>query len=131
VILFPIPISNYSGHSKIDFEMATLKKRLGASIFLTILSLATVILLLVRSNSNVHTQTDLVLQKIGLGSVEGYTDLLRWGTTEDDEDDEVEKGEGMRVVVFGDSWVSDEHGIGGRSWAGILCQEVCFLKCTG
>ncbi|KAF4637578.1 hypothetical protein G7Y89_g496 [Cudoniella acicularis] len=103
--------------------MAQLKRRFGASIVLTVLSLSTVILLLYRSN--VKTQ----LQKIGLGtSLDEYTGLWSWGA-EADEDGESE----LRIIVFGDSWVDDrlsdneaERGKG-KSWARIMCEEI---NCT-
>jgi hypothetical protein len=95
--------------------MATLKKRFGASIFLTVLSLASIILLLARTS--VHTQ----LQKIGLGSSLSM-DILSWGKTE-----KGGNGYGARVVVFGDNWVDDSVQEGkGRSWTRVLCNEVCF-----
>lgn len=97
--------------------MATIKKRLGVSVFATVLSLTTVMLLLMRSN--VHTQ----LTKIGLSS-----GILGWGKKEG----EVKNGEGARVVVFGDSWVDGTAVEGeegrGRSWPRVLCDEVCFLE---
>lgn len=96
-------------------EMATIKKRLGASVFLTILSLASLVLLLVRSN------------RLG-GSPDEYTDLLGWKGSDENEDFSTRGGDGPRMVVFGDSWVADaaqeEEEGKGKSWTEVLCDEV-------
>ncbi len=94
--------------------MPALKKRLGASICLTAFSLITIILLL--PSSRVSTQ----LQKIGLpSSIDQY---WNWG-----EEEEEDVG-GIRLVVFGDSWVDHTVEDGqtgkGKSYAEVLCDEV-------
>jgi hypothetical protein len=93
--------------------------RVGASICLSVFSLVSIILLL--PSSKVSTQ----LQKIALGTtLDEFPTLWNWGPATDDERD----GEGIRLVIFGDSWVADsldgEMGKG-RSWAEALCEEVC------
>jgi hypothetical protein len=91
--------------------------RLGASVFLTVLSLVSIILLLPSSKVSIK------LQKIALGqSIDDYGGLWDWVSGDDD----VEGG--ARLVVFGDSWVDDtiedsESGKG-RSWAEVLCEVV-------
>ena len=91
--------------------------RVGASICLSVFSLVSIILLL--PSSRVSTQ----LQKIALGTtLDDFPTLWNWGKGAEDSD-----GEGVRLVVFGDSWV-DDSGDGvkgkGKSWAEILCEEV-------
>ena len=91
--------------------------RLGASVFLTVLSLVSIILLLPSSKVSIK------LQKIALGStIDNYGDLWGWGSG-----DATEEG-GVRLVVFGDSWVDDTLEDGesgkGRSWAEVLCEVV-------
>jgi hypothetical protein len=91
--------------------------RLGASVFLTVLSLVSIILLLPGSNVSIK------LQKIALGeSIDNYGGLWDWVSG----DDAVEGG--ARLVVFGDSWVDDtieDSGSGkGRSWTEVLCEVV-------
>ena len=85
--------------------------QVGASICLSVFSLVSIILLL--PSSQVSTQ----LQKITLG-----TTLWDWGSSEDDE----YEGDGVSLVVFGDSWVddSDDGEKKGRSWTEVLCEEV-------
>jgi hypothetical protein len=108
--------------------MATLKRRLFASVLLTLLSLVSIMLLLPRSRVD-------QLQKITLGTTIdlGMGDMVLWGWGSGEvEDDRVEEsGEGVRLVVFGDSWVDDsvnveKEGNGkGKSWPKVLCEEVC------
>jgi hypothetical protein len=105
-------------------SMPVFKRRLGASICLTVFSIVSIIMLL--PSSQVSTQ----LQKIALGgSIDNVAALWDWGT---DEGDEEEKG-GIRLVVFGDSWVDDtvENGQSGKgkTWVEVLCEVVCSLKC--
>lgn len=105
--------------------MPVVKKRLGASIVLTVLSLVSIILLLPRSRDG--------LQRIGLGStIDGS--LWIWGT--EYEEGEEEGGDGIRLVIFGDSWVDDkvEKGLEGQgsSWGQVLCEEargIAFELC--
>jgi len=97
--------------------MATLKKRLGFSIILAIVSLTSVFFWLLRADVK-----EMVLQRIGVGEYEG---ILNWSTEPEGEG----KGEGGRIVVFGDHWVAgpikgEEGGV--RSWVGVLCEEVCL-----
>jgi hypothetical protein len=96
--------------------------RLGASVCLTVFSLVSIILLLPSSQVSTH------LQKLALGtSIDKYTDKLwNWGS-DVDEDDDIE--DGIRIVVFGDSWVDDTveesaNNGKGKSWAEVLCEEV-------
>jgi hypothetical protein len=100
-------------------SMPVFKRRLGASICLTVFSIVSIIMLL--PSSQVSTQ----LQKITLGgSIDNVAALWDWGT---DEGDEEEKG-GIRLVVFGDSWVDDtvENGQSGKgkTWVEVLCEVV-------
>jgi hypothetical protein len=92
--------------------------RVGASICLSVFSLVSIILLL--PSSRVSTQ----LQKIALGTtLDDLPTLWNWGKDGEGENE----GEGVRLVVFGDSWVGDdEDGVKGkgRSWAEVLCEEV-------
>jgi hypothetical protein len=90
--------------------------RVGASICLSIFSLVSIILLL--PSSQVSSQ----LQKIALGTtLDDLPDLWNWAKAEDGEWDN-----GVRLVVFGDSWVDDgdEMSGKGRSWAEVLCEVV-------
>jgi hypothetical protein len=99
--------------------MPAMRKRLGASILLTILSLISIIILLPTSRVSTH------LRKIpGLNTtINNYAGLLNWATS-----DQPQVGSGIRMVVFGDSMVDSkiEKGEGGkgRSWTEVLCQEV-------
>jgi hypothetical protein len=99
-------------------SMPAVKKRLGASILLTVLSLVSIILLL--PTSRVSTR----LQKIALGSTIDSS-LWEWGSEEGEED---LGGDGIRLVIFGDSWVDDTVENGqegkGKSWGEVLCEEV-------
>ena len=92
--------------------------RLGASICFSVFSLVSIILLL--PSWQLSTQ----LQKITLGTtLENFPALWNWGTDTDDETG----GEGVRLVVFGDSWVDnslDEEKGKGLSWPEVLCEEV-------
>lgn len=101
-------------------SMPALRKRLGASIVLTLLSLISIILLL--PTSRVSTQ----LHQIALGTtLEGS--LWTW-TSSYDESEEDLGGDGTRLVIFGDSWVDDTIEKGqdgkGKSWVDYLCEEV-------
>jgi hypothetical protein len=101
--------------------MPTLRKRLGASIFLTCSSLVSIFLLL--PNSTVSNR----LQEITIGyRIDEYGKLFPWGQ-EDEPEDEVED-KGLRLVVFGDNWVDngDENG-NQNGWTEALCKEVGFL----
>src|ERR1700693_1285585 len=103
-------------------SMPALRKRLGASIVLTLLSLVTIILLL--PTSRVSTR----LQKIALGTtIDGS--LWSWSSSYEEVEEDL-GGEGTRLVIFGDSWVDDtiENGQGGKgkSWADYLCEEVRY-----
>ncbi|KAF7916966.1 uncharacterized protein EAE98_010397 [Botrytis deweyae] len=100
--------------------------RLGASVFAMVLSLMTILALLPQSRYTEH------LRKIEIGgtSINDVTDgLWDWASGDDDGGDGEEGG--VRLVVFGDSWVDDtieENGDGkGRSWTEVLCEE---LSCT-
>lgn len=102
--------------------------RLGALVFAGVLSLMTILALLPQSRYTEH------LRKIEIGgtSINDVTDGLWDWANGDDDAEEGEEG-GVRLVVFGDSWVDDtieENGDGkGRSWTEILCEEVCcFLR---
>lgn len=70
------------------------------------------------------SQVSSQLQKIALGTtLDDIPTLWNWGTTQDDE----MEGDGVRLVVFGDSWVDDsldETKGKGRSWAEVLCEVV-------
>lgn len=97
--------------------------RLGVSVFLSCLSLVSIILLL--PNSRVSTR----LQKITLGtSLDNYVpDIWKWASGVDNNDDYVVE-DGIRLVVFGDSWVDDTIAAGeakkGKTWVQKLCDEV-------
>lgn len=100
--------------SSISSPMPTLKKRLGASIALAVLSIVSFVVLL--SNFRVSTK----LQRIALG---GNIDdkLWRWRGGE---------GDGIELVVFGDHWADGGVSVGGdrgESWIKVFCHEVsCF-----
>ena len=104
--------------------MFNIRKRLGASILLTILSIVSIYLLL--PDSKVKQ-----LQKITLGTTIQYPDLWKWGSDEEVVDDEEEdNGNGIRLVIFGDSWVDDwteGHDGKGNNWPQVLCDEACFI----
>jgi hypothetical protein len=92
--------------------------RFGVSVCLTVFSFVTITLLL--PNSKVGTQ----LQKIALeASVDGL-----WNWMPDDIDG---FKDGMRLVVFGDSWVDNTVELGeegkGKSWTEVLCNEVYII----
>ena len=68
------------------------------------------------------------MQKIAQAtSIDGS--LWEWGLNE--EGDEDLGGEGIRLVIFGDSWVDDTiekgHEGKGKSWDEVLCEEVWVL----
>ena|ERR1700761_2671529 len=97
-----------------------LHTRLGLSVCLTVFSLVSIILLL--PTSRVSTQ----LQKIALGtSIDNYR-LWNWGWSDDAIED------GIRVVVFGDSWadntIEDGEDGKGRSWTEVFCDEVWYAQ---
>ncbi|KAE8452862.1 hypothetical protein EG329_013134 [Mollisiaceae sp. DMI_Dod_QoI] len=104
--------------------MFSLRKRLGASILLTVLSLVLITLLLPSSKAK-------QLQRVTLGTTIEYSDLWRWGSDEDVDEEEEDNGNGIRLVVFGDSWVDDviEEGQEGKgnNWPQVLCDEI---NCT-
>ncbi|KAI9644252.1 hypothetical protein NHQ30_007607 [Ciborinia camelliae] len=102
--------------------------RLGASVFAMVLSLMTILALLPQSR---YTEHLLKIERLGATSINDV--LWDWGNNRGDDVEEGEEGEegGVRLVVFGDSWVDDrieENGDGkGRSWTEVLCEE---LACT-
>ncbi len=101
-------------------SMPALRKRLGASIVLTLLSLVSIVLLL--PTSRVSTR----LQKIALGTT---LDDQMWSWSSSYDEGEVDLGgEGTRLVIFGDSWVDQTVEGGqdgkGKSWVDYLCEEV-------
>jgi hypothetical protein len=102
--------------------MATLKKRLFASVVLTFMSLMSIMLLLPRSRVD-------QLQKITLGTT--MDGIWKWGNGEVEDYKVEETGGGIRLVVFGAGWVNDEVEKGGsgkgRSWPEVLCEEVSLL----
>jgi hypothetical protein len=103
-------------------SMPALRKRLGASIVLTLLSLVSIFLLL--PTSRVSTR----LQKIALGTtIDGS--LWSWSSSYEEVEEDL-GGEGTRLVIFGDSWVDDTIESGqdgkGKSWADYLCEEVRY-----
>lgn len=96
--------------------------RLGALVFATVLSFITILTILPQSRYTEH------IRKIEIGgtSINDVTGgLWDWASGDDGEEG------GVRLVVFGDSWVDDrieENGSGkGRSWTDVLCEEVCVL----
>lgn len=101
-------------------SMPALRKRLGASIVLTLLSLVSIVLLL--PASRVSTR----LQKIALGTTLD-DQMWSWSSSYDEGEEDL-GGEGTRLVIFGDSWVDDTVEGGqdgkGKSWADYLCEEV-------
>ncbi|CZR53181.1 uncharacterized protein PAC_03059 [Phialocephala subalpina] len=104
--------------------MFNLRKRLGASILLTVLSLVSITLLLPSSKVK-------QLQKVTLGTTIEYSNLWKWGASDDVVDEEEDNGNGIRLVIFGDSWVDDliedGHGGKGNNWPQVLCEEI---NCT-
>jgi hypothetical protein len=107
-------------------SMFNIRKRLGASVLLTLLSLVSICLLL---PSKVSTR----LQRITLGTtIDNYADLWKWGSESRLEDEDGNGGDGIRLVVFGDSWVDDTIEKGqegkGKSWPQVLCEEVSPLR---
>lgn len=103
-------------------SMATLKKRLIALVVLALLSLCSIVLLLPSSKV-----TELTLGT----SIDKFGDMWKWGSEEVEDDLVEETGGGIRLVVFGDSWVDDtteQGGSGkGKSWTEVLCEEI---NCT-
>jgi hypothetical protein len=105
--------------------MSIVKKRLGASILLGCLSMVSIILLLPSSIVSTH------LQKITVGyGFDDYGNLFKWAD-EDELDEDVDEDDGVRLVVFGDSWADDvvdkgekERGLG---WTSVLCEEVSTI----
>ncbi|KAH8811827.1 hypothetical protein F5884DRAFT_291932 [Xylogone sp. PMI_703] len=95
-----------------------LHSRLGASLLLSLLSLVTVVLLLPRSNIGSK------LQEVALSK--DYKNLWNWVSQDD-----LDGGDGLRLVVFGNSWADDivEEGDTGKgiSWVKVLCHEI---KCS-
>ena len=97
-----------------------LHTRFGVSVCLTIFLIVSIILLLPSARIATH------LHKFPFGdSLNNYRNGIwkGWGSPEDDE---VEGG--VRIVVFGDSWVDDAVEEGetgrGRSWVDVVCEEV-------
>jgi len=101
-------------------SMPAVRKRLGASIVLTLLSIISIIVLL--PPSRVSTR----LQKIALGTTID-TSLWSWSSSNEELEEDL-GGDGTRLVIFGDSWIDDTIEDGqegkGRSWADYLCEEV-------
>ena len=102
-------------------DRARLPRRLGFLVLISVLSLVWIVLLL--PSSKVSSK----LQQIALGSsINTYGELWGW-----DSEDTREEG-GVRLVVFGDSWVDDNAEDGktgkGRSWAEALCEAVRSLS---
>ncbi|PQE27906.1 Esterase SGNH hydrolase-type protein [Rutstroemia sp. NJR-2017a BBW] len=98
--------------------------RLGALVFAAILSLLTILTLLPETRVTEH------FRKIEIGgtSLNDVSDKVwDWAAGGDDDDEEG----GVRLVVFGDSWVDDtieEYADGkGKSWTEVLCEE---LQCV-
>lgn len=102
--------------------MFNVRKRLGASILLTLLSIVSICLLLPSSQVK-------QLQIVTLGTAIEYSDLWKWGGSDLVEDEEDDNGNGIRLVILGDSWVDDwvEEGQDGKgnNWPHGLCDEVC------
>lgn len=101
--------------------MFNVRKRLGASILLSVLSIISICLLL--PSSRVRK-----LQEITLGTTIDYTDLWNWSSDEVFDDEEEDNENGIRLVVFGDSWVDDWSDGGqegnGNNWPQFLGDEV-------
>lgn len=101
-------------------SMPALRKRLGASIVLTLLSIISIILLL--PPSRVSTR----LQEIAHGTTID-TSLWSWSSSNEELEEDL-GGDGTRLVMFGDSWIDDTIEDGqegkGKSWADYLCEEV-------
>ncbi|PQE30019.1 SGNH hydrolase-type protein [Rutstroemia sp. NJR-2017a WRK4] len=98
--------------------------RLGALVFAAILSLLTILTLLPETRVTEH------FRKIEIGgtSLNDVSDKVwDWAAGGDDDGEEG----GVRLVVFGDSWVDDtieEFADGkGKSWTEVLCEE---LQCV-
>lgn len=104
--------------------MFNVRKRLGASILLTFLSIVSIGLLLPSSRVK-------KLQKITLGTTIDYTELWNWGSGEVVDGEEENNGNGTRLVIFGDSWVDGWREQGqeetGNNWPQFLCDEVCSM----
>ncbi|PQE10532.1 Esterase SGNH hydrolase-type protein [Rutstroemia sp. NJR-2017a BVV2] len=99
--------------------------RAGALVFAAILSLLTILTLLPETRVTEH------FRKIEIGgtSLNDVSDKV-WDWASGGDDDDEEEG-GVRLVVFGDSWVDDtieEYADGkGKSWTEVLCEE---LQCV-
>ncbi|KAK0104014.1 hypothetical protein ONS96_005119 [Cadophora gregata f. sp. sojae] len=107
--------------------MANLKKRLAGAVLLTVLSILSICLLLPKSRVGTR------LQNVTLGTaIENYSSLWRWH--EDSSSGEEDIGGGIRLVVFGDSWVDDtpeNQGNKGKSWPEVMCEEInCTSRLT-
>ncbi|KAG4421335.1 hypothetical protein IFR04_005518 [Cadophora malorum] len=108
--------------------MANLKKRLAGAVLLTVLSMMSICLLLPNSRVSSH------LQKITLGTaIDNYSSLWSWH--EDESSGEEDAGGGIRLVVFGDSWVDDtleeSQDQKGKSWPEVMCEEInCTSRLT-
>ncbi len=103
--------------------MPAVRKRLGASIMLTLLSIISIIVLLPTSRGSTR------LQKIALGTTID-TSLWSWSSNNEELEEDL-GGDGTRLVIFGDSWIDDTIEDGqegkGKSWADYLCEEVRSL----
>ncbi|KAH6712800.1 hypothetical protein BKA61DRAFT_675056 [Leptodontidium sp. MPI-SDFR-AT-0119] len=108
--------------------MANLKKRLAGAVLLTVLSMVSICLLLPNSRVSTH------LQNITLGTtIDNYSGLWSWH--EDESSGEEDVGGGIRLVVFGDSWVDDtveeNQEAKGKSWPEVMCEEInCTSRLT-
>jgi hypothetical protein len=103
-----------------------LHTRFGLSVCATVFLIVSIILLL--PTSSITPQ----LQKIPFGNaIENYRNGFwnGWGPLDEDEYED-----GMRLVVFGDSWVDssvDVNDIGkGLNWVDVLCEEVATIMLT-
>ncbi|EPE28520.1 hypothetical protein GLAREA_09641 [Glarea lozoyensis ATCC 20868] len=107
-----------------NFSLPTPKRRLGASIFLSFLSLSSIYYFLC-DRASVGTRLQKISEATGLG---GYTGIWKWGDGDGLEVDEEGSGEAVNLVVFGDSWVDDTPQSGqsgrGKSWARVVCEEI-------
>jgi hypothetical protein len=100
------------------------RRRLGASIILSFLSLSSIYFFL-----GDRTGLGIKLQKIGeVTGLEGYGGIWNWDEDSGEGNGGKDGGEGVKIVVFGDSWVDDKVRSGesgeGKSWARVLCEEV-------
>jgi hypothetical protein len=114
--------------SRSNCSLPTPKRRLGASILLSFLSLSSIYYFLC-DRATVGTRLQKISEATGLG---GHTGIWNWDDGDELEVDEDDFGDGVNLVVFGDSWVDDtpQNGQSGRgkSWPRIACEEV-LISC--